>query len=146
MGFNKPSDIAIIFGIFGLVVVTGLFGIQSVNFYTNQTANEENIKFYTYVNDNITGEDGLKGAADDTTEALTGKEGFSLTELLTDNFVVRGFNSLVNLGKIFTSSNQALEIGAEQLALDPIYITIIVAILLIVFVVVLWTWLTGGGT
>lgn len=139
VNITKPSDIAVIFAIFALVVVTVGFGVQSV--VDNQDV-EANTSFYSNVKVRVTGEEGLKGAADDLSEGLEGQAGGSDTPS-EEGILIGGFNSIRKLGKTFGIMKDSLGEGTTALGLDPIYWVLFTSVLLISFAVVMYTWLRG---
>ena len=87
---TRPLDIAMIFGIFALVIVTMGFGIESVMDFQNYEGDDS---FFKNVSSRVSGAEGLKGSADASTTALTGQEGAS--DLPSqDGIVLQGFNSI----------------------------------------------------
>ncbi len=139
MGLDKPQDLAWMFIIFALVIVTFGFGLESIN--KLQDANRDT-SFFDSVRDNATSERGLKGAADDQEDALSASVGAGDSPTVT-NFIVQSFESLRNLGKTFSIVQDSLRTSGGMFGLDTIYWTLIVSGLLISFAAVLYTWLRG---
>ena len=139
MGLDKPQDLAWMFIIFSLVVVTFGFGLASVN---DLQSADRDTSFFDSIKDNVTSERGLKGAADDQQGALIGGVGAGDSPTIT-NFIVQSFASLRDLGKTFGIVQDSLRQSGGMFGLDPIYWTLIVSGLLISFAAVLYTWLRG---
>lgn len=138
--FNKPYDLPIMFAIFALVIVTVGFGVSSVNNIQNKSVDAS---YFESVESSVTSSTGLKGAADDMSEGITGDEGAS-EEPSEENIIIQGFKSVLKLGKTFVQMTDALDEGLTELGIDPIYVTVVSGVLIIVFGVVLYTWLRGN--
>lgn len=139
VNISKPSDIAIIFAVFALVIVTIGFGVQSV--IDNQNVSVNN-SFYSNVKLRVTDTNGLKGTANDLSTGLAGQEGSS-NEPSEESILVAGFNSIRKLGKTYRIMGDSLSEGGQILGIDPIYWVIFTSTLLISFGVVMYTWLRG---
>lgn len=140
VNITKPHDIAMIFAIFALVVVTVGFGLQSV--VDRQNVTEVDTSFYTNVQLRVNSTQGLKGAADDVSTGLTGQEGASVTPS-EESILLSGFNSVLRLGKTFRAMSDSLSEGGALLGIDPIYWLIFTSLMLITFGVVMYTWIRG---
>lgn len=138
--FNRPYDLAVIFAIFALVVVTFGFFIDGVNDYYDE---DGDTSYFETVESTVTDSTGLKGAADDMSEGITGEEGAS-EDTSEEGIIIRGFKSVLKLGKTFTGMLDALDEGLTAIGVDPIYLTIVGSTLLIIFGVVLYTWIRGN--
>lgn len=139
INISKPSDIAIIFAIFAMVIITVGFGVQSV--IDNQNVVVDN-SFYTNTQLKVSGEEGLKGTADDLSGGITGQVGSSNTPS-EESILVGGFNSIRKLGKTYKAMTDSMTEGGQILGVDPIYWVIFASTLLIVFAVVMYTWIRG---
>jgi hypothetical protein len=140
VNITKPNDIAVIFAIFALVIVTVGFGVTSI---IDQQQTVVDNSYFTSVQVGVTGEEGLKGAADSMSTGLSGTAGTSNTPS-TDNILVSGFNSMLRLGKTFRVMSDSLMTGTTILGIDPIYWMMFTSVLLISFAVVMYTWLRKG--
>lgn len=140
MGFTKPSDIAMIFGIFALVTITVGFGIQSVVSRQNQTA--QYAPLYTTV------EEGVSTSYTDTTnqmtDIVTNPAGASETPS-QDNIIVRGYNSVIGLGNVVKLVMDTIESFFDALGLNIAYVRITIGMIIVVFAVVTYTWFRGGS-
>lgn len=139
MAFDKPFDLAIVFGIFALVVVTALFGLESVS---SKQGIEGNTSFFTAVENNINSNNGLHGTAADLSSGVTGQEEAGTT-VSEDSLLTDAFNRMRDLGKTWLIVEDSLDELTKVLPIDPIYILTVTSMLLIAFVVVLYTWLRG---
>ena len=137
---DKPYDLAVMFGIFALIVITVGFGVTNINTFTNSTHDES---FFTNVENNVTSAKGLKGASDSSGTGLAGEVGSSET-ITQDSFIAKGFQSLLTLGQTWNLVESSMDEATDTLGINPIYITIITSILLIAFAVTLYTWLRGN--
>lgn len=137
---SRPQDIVIIFGIFALVVVTLGFGLSSIVQEQDVTADQT---FFTNVYSNTTSTNGLKGTADSVSDGLVGTEGVS-QDTSEESILVRGFNSIISIGKTFKITSNALNEGSVKwLGIDPVYWIIYTSIMLVSFGVVMYTWIRG---
>lgn len=139
VNISSPRDVAIIFAVFALVIITVGFGVQSV--IDNQDV-EVNNSFYNNVKLRVTDASGLKGTADDMSSGLAGQEGSS-NDPSEESLLVAGFNSIRKLGKTFKIMENSLSEGTGILGIDSIYWVIFTSVLLISFAVVMYTWLRG---
>lgn len=144
--FNKPQDLAVMIGIFGLVMITFGFGLNSVmNFYDNEnvTVQDQELNFFNKQTNLMNSSLYLKGAADDYSESMTGGEGqdASTTE---ESIVKQGFNSLLALGQTYKAAESSITEGSKIIGLDPLYFLVISAIIIISFGVVIYTWIRVG--
>lgn len=138
MSFNKPSDIALMFGVFALVLITVGFGIDSIAVNQNVTANTNVI---TYV------QLGVNSSLNQSAVAVTGS--LINTPGLTDttsqeNIFVRGFNSVLNIGSILDTMITNIQQFGAEFGINAIYFNIAIAILIITFAVITYTWFRGG--
>lgn len=137
---SRPQDIVVIFAIFALVIVTVGFGIASV---VQEQDVETDQSFFTNVYNNTIGSDGLKGTADSVSQGLVGTEGVS-QDTSEGSILVRGFNSILSIGKTYRITSEALNEGSVKwLGIDPIYWLIYTSVLLVSFGVVMYTWIRG---
>jgi hypothetical protein len=146
MGFDKPSDLAIIVGIIGMVIIVGLLGVQSINQTHTHNASAET-DFFTSGQDALLGSTGLEGAGSDITDAL-GSESGDATTTSEESIVQAGFNSMLDLGKTFNALKAMLsdEQGSLQseIGINPALVTMLLSMIIIVFGVVIYTWLRGS--
>ena len=139
--FNKPHDLVWIFGIAALAIVTMGFGIQSVTSGYGVSIGDD-ISFFHDTNESLTTGD-FKKTGDAATESLSGDEGQSSIEALTE-FLTQGAQSLKAVGQTYKSVESTMKEGSKILGLDPIYwMTIATAIIITMFVVI-YTWIRGS--
>lgn len=136
---SKPQDIVIIFALFALVVVTVGFGISSVENNQNVTVDTS---FYENVHNRVNSTNGLKGTADSVSSGLIGQEG-STEETSESGILVKGFNSLLAVGKAYKITDTSINEATGLLGIDPIYWIIFSSVLLISFAVVMYSWIRG---
>ena len=138
MGFNRPSDIVFIFGIFALVMLTVGYGITSV-------VDKQNISTDTSYFTNLNGQlNNYQNTTGTMTGAVTPQEGQS-EESSEESILVRGFNSILSMGEIFTLINQNLEAISTKLGIPSAFIIIISGMIIITFAVVTYSWLRGAN-
>lgn len=137
---SRPQDIVVIFAIFAIVIGTIGFGIASV---TQEQDVDVDDSFFTNVYNNATSSEGLKGTADSVSEGLTGTEGVS-QDTSEESILVRGFNSILSIGKTYKITASALNEGSTKwLGIDPFYWIIYTSVMLVSFGVVMYTWIRG---
>ncbi len=139
---TRPQDLAAIFAVFALVVVTIGFGISGAVDNYNYTGD---VSFYQNVSGRVTDASGLKGSADSVSEGLIGQEGAS--EIPSqEGILLQGFNSIRQIGANFQIMSDSLSEGVLFLGIPVIYWTIYTSILLLSFAVVMYNSIFGRGT
>lgn len=139
INISRPQDIAIIFALFALVVITIGFGVQSIE--DNQNVTVDN-SFFQNVTYGVESSSGLKGSSDDVSAGLIGQEGASTTPS-EESILLTGFNSILKLGKTFKTMSGALMEGVTMLGVPLVYWILFTSIILISFAVVMYTWIRG---
>lgn len=138
--FNKPHDIVWIFAIAGLVIITFMFGIQSVIFSTDANPGSS-MSFFHDFNESLT-----QGKGANTTTAVTlslvGQD--SEEEATQEGFITRGFKSMVAIGDTFSAISGAMSDSSAILGIDPTYYLVILGALAVTFFIVLYTWIRGS--
>lgn len=137
---DKPTDIVMIFVVAGLVLFTVGLGIDSINQKQSAGINDT---FYRNIQERINDENGLAGTANNLTDGLA-NSGDSSEEQTQQNFIVRGFNSILKLGQVTATVSETFDEGAREVGLDPTYITLIVSGLLAIFAIVIFSWVRFG--
>lgn len=140
MGLDKPQDLVWMFIIFAVIVVTFGFFLTSLQETQGVT---QNSSFFANVQSQIESDEGLMGAANDSTGILTSPSGVG-DDTDEAGFIKNSFNSLRNLGKVYAISKNSLGEAQSELKIDPIYIVLLSLGLLITFAAVLYTWLRAG--
>lgn len=135
---DKPYDFAVIFGIFALVVVTIGFGIESV--MTNTNASVGDTSFFTNVKLRVNGTDGLVATSQTMSNSIRGETSAGTTPS-EEGLLVKGFNSLLSLGATFEIFSDSMADASAAIGIHPIYWTVILGVLLVIFAVTLYTWL-----
>ena len=136
---SRPQDIAIIFAILAGVVITIGFGIESINARQNATIDTS---YFDAVYGRVNSSTGLKGSADTVSGGLIGEEGAS-TDTSEEGILVKGFNSILALGKTYKAASDSLSTGTGWLGIDPIYWILFTSVMLLSFGVVMYTWIRG---
>ena len=142
---KRPYDIAVILGLLGLVIVTIGFGVQSV-IETNTALNvsQDKLSYFDNAENILRNNDStyLKGTSDEATSALSGEEETSDTS--QENFIVSGFNSMLALGKTYKAVEDLADEGTRLVGIPEIYLMVVVSILIIMLMVVTYTWVRGN--
>lgn len=142
---KRPFDIAVILCIFGLVIVTVGYGVESVA-SNNDALNisDEKMAYFTAADNTLRSNDDtyLKGTADQATESLSGEE--SQTETSQENFIVSGFNSMLALGKTYKAVESLADEGTSIVGIPEIYLMSVISVLIIMLMVITYTWVRGN--
>ena len=133
---DKPYDLAVIFGLFALVVATVGFGIANINDIVTVPHNDT---FFTSVTQNANSSTGLKGSGDIAADGLTGTDGGEAAT--QESFILKGINSLLTLGQTFNLVKTSINEGEGALNIPHIYFTIITSLLILAFAVTVYTWI-----
>lgn len=143
---NKPSEFAVMIGIFSLVIITAGFFISSGATHGGEKGEGPIDEYVSDITYGVNGTNGLSstGIAIEQGVLSTNVSASTSTSGVGDVFV-QGWNSLKKLSYSFTIVNEAMSDTGELFGLDPIYWIIISSMLLITFAVVMWTWVIGGG-
>lgn len=134
---RQPYDLAVIFAIISIIVVTAGFGVQSVINKQNVTTDQS---FFTNVRAQINGTHGLEQTSVDVSGGLTGDVGASV-ETSEESILVNAFYSILTLGSTWGLVTQTVGEGIQILGIDPVYWIIITSTILIIFGVVLFSWI-----
>ncbi len=137
INISKPTDMAIIFAIFALVVVTFGFGITSVESNQNYTGDTT---FFTNVSARVQTADGFKGSADEVSEGLVGQEGASNLPS-EEGILVQGFNAVRQIGQNFQIMSASLNDAGIFLGIPTFYIVIFTGVLVFAFAVVMFSFI-----
>ena len=141
---KRPFDIAVILGIFGLIIVTIGFGVTSaISTNTALNISEEKLSYFDEAEATLRNNDTtyLKGSTDTATDALSGEE--DTTETSQENFIVSGFNSMLALGKTWKAVESLADEGTRLAGIPEIYLMVVVGIMIIMLMVVIYTWIRG---
>lgn len=134
MAFNRPSDIAAILGIFALVVITAGYLLNSV------TAGTEN-QLVSTTRANVLGVEGLQGTAGNMTTGLQRPTG---QDVNTENIEVSALDSILGLGRTVTGAINTTETAAAAAYVPNEFVRIVVAVLVITFAVIVFSWFKGA--
>ena len=137
---DKPYDIAVMFGIFALIIVTVSFAVSDIN---TLVAVDHNDTFFSSAYSRVNSSTGFKGLSDEAAEGLSGTEGGG-DDVTQESFILKGINSLLTLGQSWAIMEESLDDASDQLTIDPIYITVLIGLLVIAFAVTLYTWIRGS--
>lgn len=139
MGFDKPSDLVIIAGLFLLVMATVGIGVLSVEERQNATIDSQSASYIVTVNGGV---QSIKNTSDDISTSLIGQEG-SGSQTNEEGIITRSFSSILTIGRSYDVIVDNLELLSSQLGIPSIFVTIILAMILVVFGVVTYTWFRG---
>lgn len=137
---DKPQDVAIMFALIAFVVVTMGFGIASIE---EQGAYTDNTTFFSDVKGEVTATTGLKGTADEASKIIDPSSDQVQTEATEEGIITQGLQSLRSIGGTFNSVKSTVTDGGKIIGLDPIYISIFIFTILIMFFVIVYTWARG---
>lgn len=142
---NKPSELAVMVGIFSLVIITAGFFISSGALYGGEQS-QQVTNYIVSIQNGMNGTNGLISTGTELERGVlsTNVSASTSTSGVGDVFV-QGWNSLKKLGYSFTITSDALAETNGLFGIDPIYWAIAIGMLLITFAVVMWTWVIGGG-
>lgn len=141
MGFDRPSDLVVMVGIFLIIMTTVGIGIMSVEERQNVTIDSQTQSYITTVNGGVVS---VKNTSDDISESLIGQSG-SGTEPTEEGIITRSFNSILTIGRSFTVVEENLGALSAMFGIPTSLITIVLAMLLVVFGVVTYSWFRGGA-
>lgn len=136
---NKPYDLAVIFAIIAVIVVTIGFGVNSV---ITDFGVDADTTYFDNVESQVTSSTGLKGTSDDASEGITGDEG-ATEDASEDSILVGAFKSLLKLGQTYKLVEDSMDEGFAEIGIDPIYIIIVMSTVIIIFAVTLYSFFTG---
>jgi len=136
---SKPQDLAVMFGIFALVIVTVGFALTDIN---SMVTTDYNNTYFSTIEERVESETGLQGAKDNSAEGLTGEEGSS-EEASETGIILQGIKSLRTLGQTWAIVQESADESIDSLSLNPIYLTIIIALITISFAVVIYAYIRG---
>lgn len=142
--FNKPNELAIMAGLFGIIIIfVGLFMGEIISMKGTQ---EETITSYITIITN-----GMNG----TTESITGTSLSVQSGVLSGNasastttseesLALDAWDSFKQLGNTYNVVRMSMSETSALFGIPTIFYVIISSMILITFVVVLWTWFKGG--
>lgn len=138
---KSPFDIAVVFAIMALVVVTIGFGIESVE---DQGANVNNkSSFFSNVEANVYSSTGLKGTSDEASDVIDPSDNPVTVEATEEGIITQGLQSLRSVGSTYNSIKSSMSEGTAILGVDPIYYTVVTFTLVIILFVIIYTWARG---
>ena len=140
MGMDRPQDLAWMFIIFALIVITFGLGITSINDIHDAGEDET---FFTKISDDSQGSDGVVGASTAQQAALGGEEE-SGSQTTQEGFILKSWQAMRDLGKTFGIMDQAINEAQQELDIPGYFWVLVSAGLLITFAVILYTWLRGS--
>lgn len=138
MGFNRPSDILFMFGIFAIIMLVVGMGITSIQENQNITVDDS---YFVKINQQATQLQNITTTVDN---ALTNPTGQS-EDPSEQSIIVAGFNSILSLGEIFTMIEYSFGVIADKLGVPVSILTIITTLILVTFAVVTYSWLRGAN-
>lgn len=139
MGFDRPSDLVVMAGIFLIIMTMVGIGIMSVEDRQNATIDTQTQNYLTTINGGVLS---VKNTSDDISESLIGQTG-SGTEPTEEGIITKSFNSILTIGRSFTVIQENLELMTSMFGIPSSIITIVLAMILVVFGVVTYSWFRG---
>lgn len=137
---SKPYDIVIIFALVAAVVITVGFGLSDVQNAGANTGTANN--FFNNVNDTVYSEDYFYGTTEASGSVLDGSEG-SGSEPSEENIITEGYNSLRKITGTYKAFRNALSDGSGSLGIDPVYLTLVTGVIIVIMFVLIYTWARG---
>ena len=137
---KSPFDIAVVFAIFALVVVTVGFGIESIG---DSGAVTQNTTFFSNVESDVYASTGLKGTSDEASDVIDPSDEPVTVEATEEGIITQGLQSLRSVGSTYNSIKSSMSEGTAILGIDPIYYTVITFTLIIILFVIIYTWARG---
>lgn len=138
---KSPFDIAVVFSIMALVVLTIGFAIESVE--ENGGNVGDKTYFFDNVETNVLNATGLKGTSDEASDVIDPSDNPVLDDPTEENIIQQGLQSLRSVGSTYSSVRQTLSEGTGILGIDAVYYTIIIFTLVIILFVIIYTWARG---
>lgn len=143
---NKPSELAVMIGIFSLVIITSGLFITSGALYGGDKGTDVD-DYLANIRNGMNGTNGLVSTGVELEQGIlsTNVSASTSTSGVGDVFV-QGWNSLKKLSYSFTIVSDAMTESSGMFGIDPIYWYILSGMILITFAVVMWTWIIGGSS
>lgn len=138
---KSPFDIAIVFAIMALVVVTIGFGIESVEKTGANVGNKSS--FFSNVKGNVYNSTGLYGTSKEASDVIDPSGQAVTVEATEENIITQGLQSLRSVGGTYNSVKNVLTQGTSILGLDRVYVSVITFTLIIIIFVIIYTWARG---
>lgn len=141
--FNKPYDIVVIAALFVAVIATIGFGIEGA--ITQGAVVDSNSRgFFNSTND-FTNASYFGGTTSDASGAIVGAEGSSDESSSILDLINRGLNALLGIGKTYSYTKESLNQAQSVLPIPDIYITLVIGTLIIILMVIIYTWARGSS-
>lgn len=138
---KSPFDIAIVFAIMALVVVTIGFGITSVEEQGAITGNKTT--FFSNVENNVYNSTGLYGTSTEASDVIDPSGEPVQSDVSEESIITQGLQSLRSVGSTYSSVRSALTEGQGILGIDPVYVSVVTFTLIIIIFVIIYTWARG---
>jgi hypothetical protein len=142
MGFNRPTDMAFIFAIFAMVMITVGYGVTSVMNQQNASIDSDAQNYFNKLKNNDL--QAFGNNTNDINNALVAQEGQSDSPT-EENILVRGFNSMLSIGRSFTLVTESLDYIATKTGIPDEFVVIIGGLLIMTLAVVTYSWLRGAN-
>lgn len=136
---KSPFDIAVIFAIVGLIVVTIGFGITAVE---DLGANSGNVSLYDDVETRLSADTGLYGTSVEASKVIDPEDN-TTTEASEESIITQGLQSLRSLGSTYKSVEATMQEGSSILGIPEIYWEVMAAVMIIMIFVIIYTWARG---
>ena len=139
MGFNRPSDIFFIFGIFALVMIVVGYGVSSV--VTQQNATNVDQTYFTGLQSTVRTTENTTSNINNALQSQTGQSETPNQE----NILIRGFYSILDLGQIASNITDNIGKLTNILHIPDEFKIIMIGLIVVTFAVVTYSWLRGAN-
>lgn len=143
-GFDSPASIVIMFGIFGLFVVTFGFGISFLNDEAGYDLNSTTVYFDNLSGRLLAGDKSFSSQGEDLEGVLVNPPG-SENQVSDTGILTRALNAVLSFGKTYSLTVTTMEQTGALFGIDTVYITVVLTMLVAVFVVATFAWYRGSG-
>lgn len=139
MGFDKPSDLFAMVGVFVIVLLVATLGIQSLQAQDNSTIGENFSETVQLINQSV---GNLTNSYIGVNDALIDQSGAGDTTT-SESIIVRSWNALKNLGESYSVATQTTDDAARLFGIDTRLISLSLGILLVIFAVIMYAYIRG---
>ena len=140
MGFDKPSDLFVMVGVFVIVLLVGTLGVISVQTNQNATLDPRLTATLSLVNQSAAGN--LSSVSSQVNDALT-EDTSAGDSPAVDNIIVRSWNALKSLGESYTVAVENTEDVSRIFGIDDRITTVALGILISIFAVIMYAYIRG---
>ena len=139
MGFDKPSDLFVMVGVFVIVLLVATLGIESIKTQGNASIGENLSRSIFIVNQSV---GNLSQTVSTINDALIDDSG-AADSPTSDSIIVKSWNALKSLGQSFTTAEKATNDAARLFGIDTRIVGLALGILLTLFAVIMYAYIRG---